>query len=153
MLSAMRSTVTHIQRGKANQCISKNFTSLLRANTQQTWNLIYYPLLQRFVQERLCIYYIYIYIDHTIQQFKLLCRLQRACDEDSCRLDFWLLDLKHSAEFYLANGAVDMTECEEWNMYRLFEITKKPAWITMCNYYYLFVYIHLWFSSICILCL
>ncbi|XP_058803017.1 uncharacterized protein LOC131670965 isoform X2 [Phymastichus coffea] len=52
---------------------------------------------------------------------------KRACEEDRCRVDFWVLDPKNDGQFYTSVGATDLTEIEEWNMYRLYELTKKPA--------------------------
>ncbi|OXU26172.1 hypothetical protein TSAR_009930 [Trichomalopsis sarcophagae] len=51
---------------------------------------------------------------------------KKAIEEKCSRIDFWMLDPKNAGKFYSCNGAVDLTESEEWHLYRLFEHTKKP---------------------------
>ncbi|XP_014219921.1 uncharacterized protein LOC106647866 [Copidosoma floridanum] len=52
---------------------------------------------------------------------------KKAYEDKCCRIDFWVLDSKNEGKFYVSNGAVDLTESEEWHLYRLYELTKKSS--------------------------
>ncbi|KAJ8684124.1 hypothetical protein QAD02_019916 [Eretmocerus hayati] len=58
---------------------------------------------------------------------------QKARDEMCCRIDFWIHDPKTEGEFFKVNGAQDLTESEEWHLYRLSELPKNSTCqITPC---------------------
>ncbi|XP_011505096.1 PREDICTED: uncharacterized protein LOC105367934 [Ceratosolen solmsi marchali] len=52
---------------------------------------------------------------------------KKAHDEKCSRIDFWLLDPKKAGRFYTSKGAIDLTENEEWHLYRLLELPKKSS--------------------------